>query len=230
MIYDIILLCRTTKASRVKTMASPSSESEEQFQHSMAATLEDATAGSNNASPNVSVLTPKKPGRPKQDDILQHVTRTLAADSTSIYNQVCKHCGKSRTSAQFQSTFWSTHLVGLCDKAPLDVRREIASKSKSKEVKRMAAEAGVLGDPTMMTEEGQPIKKQRTPNFSPKKKRGPASKIKVKIDKITEKYFSELKALKALASMSDDPAVYDEGKRILNLIADVEQSRVNNGI
>jgi hypothetical protein len=204
-------------------MASPSVESEEQLPYGDAT----GTAGFDmNASPNA----PKKsPGRPKKDDIWHHVSRTLEADG-STYKQVCQHCGKSRTSTQFQSTFWSTHLVGMCDKAPIEIRRAIAASSKSKEVKRLAGEAGVL-DLTMLDDDDNatPNKKQRTLNSkrSPHKSN---SKVKIKIDKLTERYVSELKALKALASMSDDPAVYDEGKRILNLIGDVEQSRKNNGI
>jgi hypothetical protein len=197
------------------TMASPPFESEEQLPYG------EATG-----------VSPKKmPGRPKKDDIWQHVSRTLEPDG-STYKQVCQHCGKSRTSTQFQSTFWSTHLVGMCEKAPIEVRRAIAASSKSKEVKRLAGEAGVL-DLTMLDDDGDatPNKKQRTSvgssKHSPHKSN---SKVKVKIDKLTERYVSELKALKALASMSDDPAVYDEGKRILNLIGDVEQSRKNNGI
>jgi hypothetical protein len=198
-----------------KTMASPPFESEEQLPYG------EATG-----------VSPKKmPGRPKKDDIWHHVSRTLEPDG-STYKQVCQHCGKSRTSTQFQSTFWSTHLVGMCEKAPIEVRRAIAASSKSKEVKRLAGEAGVL-DLTMLDDDGDatPNKKQRTSvgssKHSPHKSN---SKVKVKIDKLTERYVSELKALKALASMSDDPAVYDEGKRILNLIGDVEQSRKNNGI
>jgi hypothetical protein len=184
-----------------------------------------------NETPNV----PKKtPGRPRKDDIWHHVSRTLEADGKT-YKQVCQHCGKSRTSTQFQSTFWSAHLVGTCDKAPIEVRRSIAASSKSKEVKRLAGEAGVL-DLTMLDDDDddeQPNKKHRTSvgsmKQSPYKSRS-NSKVKLKIDKLTERYVSELKALKALASNSDDPAVYDEGKRILNLIGDLEQSRKNNGI
>jgi hypothetical protein len=210
------------------TMASPSSDSEEEFPQGMAT---GATSGfTMNESPNV----PKKmPGRPKKDDIWHHVSRTLEANGKT-YKQVCQHCGKSRSSTQFQSTFWSTHLVGLCDKAPMEVRRDIAVTSKSKEVKRLAGEAGVL-DLTMLDDDEQPSinKKQRALDGyaykSPHKARS-SSKVKLKIDKLTERYVSELKALKALASMSDDPAVYDEGARILNLIGDVEQSRKNNSI
>jgi hypothetical protein len=212
-----------------KTMASHhSADSEEQLPYGEAA---GAAAGFDmNASPNV----PKKlPGRPKRDDIWHHVSRTLEADGKT-YKQVCQHCGKSRTSTQFQSTFWSTHLVGTCEKAPIEVRRSIAASSKSKEVKRLAGEAGVL-DLTMLDDDDdeQPNKKQRTSVGSMKQspyKSKSNSKVKLKIDKLTERYVSELKALKALASMSDNPAEYDEGKRILNLIGDVEQSRKNNGI
>jgi hypothetical protein len=206
-------------------MASPSEDSEEESPQGMAA---GPAGGFNmNASPNV----PKKmPGRPKKDDIWHHVSRTLEADG-STYKQVCQHCGKSRTSTQFQSTFWSTHLVGLCDKAPMEARRAIAVTSKSKEVKRLAGEAGVL-DLTMLDDVEQPSnKKQRTlDGHSYKSPHKASSKVKFKIDKLTERYVSELKALKALASISDDPAVYDEGARILNLIGDVEQSRKSNGI
>ena len=188
-------------------------------------------AGGFNMNESTNVLK-KMPGRPKKDDIWHHVSRTLEANG-STYKQVCQHCGKSRSSTQFQSTFWSTHLVGLCDKAPMEVRRAIAMSSKSKEVKRLAGEAGVL-DLTMLDDDEEPSnKKQRTSDGysykSPHKARS-SSKVKLKIDKLTERYVSELKALKALASMSDDPAVYDEGARILNLIGDVEQSRKNNGI
>jgi hypothetical protein len=91
----------------------------------------------------------------------------------------------------------------------------------AKEVKRLAVEGG---------DEGQPIKKQRTLNFAPHKKGGPASKVKVKIDKITEKYVLELKALKALASMSDDPEEYGEGKKILSFIKHMEEGRAKHGI
>jgi hypothetical protein len=226
-----MILCSSTnnntREEQVKTMASPSTDSDEEFPQGMATV--GVSAGFNmNASPNV----PKKmPGRPKKDDIWHHVSRTLEADG-STYKQVCQHCGKSRTSTQFQSTFWSTHLVGVCDKAPIEVRRSIAANSKSKEVKRLAGEAGVL-DLTMLDDDEQPNTKHRKMDGysykSPHKARS-SSKVKLKIDKLTERYVSELKALKALASMSDDPAVYDEGARILNLIGDVEQSRKNNGI
>lgn len=209
-------------------MASPSAEYDEQLPYG-------AAAGSNDA-PGSSLK--KVPGRPKKDDIWHHVSRTLEPDG-STYKQVCQYCGKSRTSTQFQSTFWSTHLVGMCERAPMEVRRAIAVSSKSKEVKRLAGEAGVF-DLTMDDDDDeQPNKKQRTldgysfsSKQSPRKARGKASnsKVKLKIDKLTEKYVSELKALKALASMSDDPSVYDEGKRILNLIMDVEESRKKNGI
>jgi hypothetical protein len=204
-----------------KTMASPPFESEEQLPYG------EATG-----------VSPKKmPGRPKKDDIWHHVSRTLEPDG-STYKQVCQHCGKSRTSTQFQSTFWSTHLVGMCEQAPIEVRRAIAASSKSKEVKRLAGEAGVL-DLTMLDDDDDvaPNKKRRTldgysfskSKQSPHKSRS-NSKVMLKIDKLTERYVSELKALKALASMSDDPAVYDEGKKILNLIWDVEKSRQSNGI
>jgi hypothetical protein len=64
---------------------------------------------------------------------------------------------------------------------------------------------------------------------SPQKTRGLMGN-KFKIDKFTERYVSELKALKAEASMSDDPEVYDEGKKILNLIMHVEEGRVKHDI
>jgi hypothetical protein len=229
--YDLVHTAQTAlikEKQQKKTMASLSADSDEEFPQGMAT---GAAAGFNmKASPNVAK---KMPGRPKTDDIWHHVSRTLEPDG-STYKQVCQHCGKTRNSAQFQSTFWSTHLVGLCDKAPMEVRRAIAVTSKSKEVKRLAGEAGVL-DLTMLDDDEQPNsnKKQKTlagySYKSPHKSRS-SSKVKLKIDKLTERYVSELKALKALASMSDDPAVYDEGARILNLIGDVEQSRKNNGI
>jgi hypothetical protein len=76
-------------------------------------------------------------------------------------------------------------------------------------------------------------KKART-SSSPDKKQ-PARKTrglrnKVKIDKLTETYVSELKVLKAACSLSNEPEVHDEGTKILNLIMQVQQARVEHDI
>jgi hypothetical protein len=64
---------------------------------------------------------------------------------------------------------------------------------------------------------------------SPHKSRGLGAN-QVKIDKLTATYLSGLQDLKAEASMSNDPEVYDDGKKILNLIMHVEEGRVKHGI
>jgi hypothetical protein len=51
-----------------------------------------------------------------------------------------------------------------------------------------------------------------------------------KIDNLTDMYVAELKKLKELASMSDDPEVYGEGKKILSFIKHVEEGRAKFGI
>jgi hypothetical protein len=49
-------------------------------------------------------------------------------------------------------------------------------------------------------------------------------------DNLTDVYVAELKKLKELASMSDDPEVYGEGKNILSFIKHVEEGRAKYGI
>jgi hypothetical protein len=49
------------------------------------------------------------------------------------------------------------------------------------------------------------------------------------IERLTETYLSELKVIKARVSQSDDPEVYDEGKKILNLIKHVEEGMTKHG-
>jgi hypothetical protein len=75
------------------------------------------------------------------------------------------------------------------------------------------------------TSNSSPHDKKRSPH----KSRGLGAN-QVKIDKLTETYLSGLQALKAEASMSNDPEVYDDGKKILNLIMHVEEGRVKHGI
>jgi hypothetical protein len=65
---------------------------------------------------------------------------------------------------------------------------------------------------------------------SPHKARGLGSKNQVKIDNLAETFVAELKKLKDLASMSDDPEVYGEGKKILSFIRHVEEGRAKHGI
>jgi hypothetical protein len=70
-----------------------------------------------------------------------------------------------------------------------------------------------------------PDKRQRSPH----KSQGLAANL-VKIDQLTETYIAGLQALKAEASMSNNVEVYDDGKKILNLIMHVEEGRVKHGI
>jgi hypothetical protein len=65
---------------------------------------------------------------------------------------------------------------------------------------------------------------------SPHKARGGLGKVTGNIDNLTEIYIAELKKLKELASMSDDPEVYGEGKKILSFIKHVEEGRAKHGI
>lgn len=55
-------------------------------------------------------------------------------------------------------------------------------------------------------------------------------KSSVKIDNLTEIYVAELKKLKELASMSEEPEVYGEGLKILSFIKHVEEGRTKYGI
>jgi hypothetical protein len=83
----------------------------------------------------------------------------------SKWKQVCRYCGKKKASSQLQTTDWAVHLVSKCKKAPIQVKRAIASKSTSQVVKRNATDAGVTGvDIDLTATEEQPEKKQRTLN------------------------------------------------------------------
>jgi hypothetical protein len=75
----------------------------------------------------------------------------------------------------------------------------------------------------------------RTASIPQDKKRSPHKSRRLgtvtdKIDNLTEIYVAELKKLKELASMSDDPEVYGEGKKILSFIKHVEEGRAKHGI
>lgn len=64
---------------------------------------------------------------------------------------------------------------------------------------------------------------------SPPKARGLGS-VTGKMETLTDMYIAELKKLKELASTSDDPEVYGEGKTILSFIKHVEEGRAKHGI
>jgi hypothetical protein len=122
-------------------------------------------------------------GRPKMDDIWYHIRRYLLQDSK--WKQVCRYCGKKKASSQLQTTDWAVHLVSKCKKAPIEVKRAIASKSTSQVVKRNATDAGVTGvDIDLTATEEQPEKKQRTLNaFSDHCDKARADRISLSIMK-----------------------------------------------
>ncbi|KAL7563429.1 hypothetical protein ACA910_016525 [Epithemia clementina (nom. ined.)] len=111
------------------------------------------------------------PRKSLSQHVWTHVQANQKDDGT--YEQVCNYCGKTKTSKQLQTTFWSKHLVDQgkkgCPSCPLSVRNLLASKSSSADVHRAAGQDAPLkktAAPPSTTSSGGPKqgkrKKQRT--------------------------------------------------------------------
>ena len=117
----------------------------------------------------------KKRGRRQKNSVVHQLKEKVIQITTlpnGINEQVCKYCGKSRSSKQFQTTFWTLHILNQkpnencmgfqyeCPKCPLATRRMIATMSKSPQAKAVVSGNSFFAPPTN-TRAGRVIKKRK---------------------------------------------------------------------